>query len=648
MNFTVMAQGGGCLKGICCKGVRRKKETKALFFKSFNTAFLPLWLVLFPLFNLYAQPWDDAEAAQRYVQWVQQAINEGRQSEALAALERASDFSDVSSDISYLLAVSRSRMGHDRNSVVEALNKAIGTNRWVNYNENQAFLLKAEQLVAMRSYTRALAALDQIRGGVEITGDAAMLRLLAFRGLATGAGNAADTAQALVRFRSLVLAAMDRFPADPRPLRIFFEYARNRSPVPAGSPAGLPASDIDLLELSFRRLPFLLEADPELTWIAAPLMRDTAAARRFVAAYRAGGISHIQNRDFMPHPGSIPVALNLGLINDIQAAEELFGGSRGINNPLPFETVPDGNPVLESSIIRDTFYLLRSEEGRDFFTQKLLSFSGIIICDNDRDGHFESHTFYSSGVITQFKYDKNQDNVFDLVISFNASGEPARAGFLVTGFSIPALINWEYGLFSHDKRSSYPSVSSVELVNETFLFRPADFQYAPVAFTTLGGSRNFAGLVFPRVSHQYLELTRRTLASFAANVSRPSAEFAGATEQIFLERGIPWQAVEVLNGRLVSIKEFERGFPVLQYVDMDQDGRMETIRRFHRPGHELSWADAEELLDYRALIASSESDWTGDGRFMTGEVYLPDGSVVYKWDMDGSGIMNHTETGNRQ
>jgi hypothetical protein len=48
-------------------------------------------------------------------------------------------------------------------------------------------------------------------------------------------------------------------------------------------------------------------------------------------------------------------------------------------------------------------------------------------------------------------------------------------------------------------------------------------------------------------------------------------------------------------------------------------------------------------FNYRALIASSESDWTGEGRFLTGEVYLQDGSVVYLWDMDGSGSMNFSE-----
>jgi len=52
----------------------------------------------------------------------------------------------------------------------------------------------------------------------------------------------------------------------------------------------------------------------------------------------------------------------------------------------------------------------------------------------------------------------------------------------------------------------------------------------------------------------------------------------------------------------------------------------------------------DETFNYRRLIASSESDWTGQGKFKTGEVYQKDGSVVYSWDTDGAGEMNYSET----
>jgi hypothetical protein len=132
--------------------------------------------------------------------------------------------------------------------------------------------------------------------------------------------------------------------------------------------------------------------------------------------------------------------------------------------------------------------------------------------------------------------------------------------------------------------------------------------------------------------------------SFCDSITRPSVEFDGAIEQIFFDGGFPRQAVEILNEKYISVTEFERGIPVIQYIDLDLDGRMETIRRFHRPGLDYPWPGLDEKFDYHRLIASSESDWTGEGQFSTGEVYLQDGSIIYSWDIDGSGKMNYSET----
>jgi len=558
--------------------------------------FFLLMMLLTGIFSsLYAQSYNrDADVARQYAQWAQQAMDEGRWAEALTSLERAADFADVSSDISYLLAVALSHEGKSRTDVVEALDRAIEVNRWTNNSRTQALLLKAEQLITMRNYSSAIAILEQAGESA----DSAMLRLLALKGLAVSSGNV----QTMARFRSQLLVAMDRYPRDPRPLRIFFEYARNREPDMYYFPSG----DLDLLELALRRLPFLVETDPNLAWMAAPFMRNTADARRYVASYRATQVK--------PDAASIPAALNLGLIGDFDAVEELFGED-------------NKNSVLYKETVIETFNLLRSGEGRNFFTQKLLSFSGFLLSDDDLDGIVESSASYNSGVIAEFAYDRNQSNVFDFQILFDTGGVPVTSVYPVTA-GPPAHIKWE----------RYPSVEQVTLADETFLFRPADFQFAPVSFILLGGSVNTAGLMYPQTEYQFLTLTRRSLVSFCVSISRPSVEFDGAVEKIFLERGIPLQAEETLNGRQVSVTEFERGLPVVQRIDLDLDGRMETIRRFRRPG-----ADFNETFDYRSLIASSESDW-GDGRFMTGEMYLQDGSVVYSWDMDGSGFFNYSET----
>jgi len=83
--------------------------------------------------------WGDAELARQYAAWARNMIDEGLWKEALEGLERAKDFADVSSDISYLLAAARLHHIYvdprcNRLNVVEALDSAIETNRWETYN----------------------------------------------------------------------------------------------------------------------------------------------------------------------------------------------------------------------------------------------------------------------------------------------------------------------------------------------------------------------------------------------------------------------------------------------------------------------------------------------------------------------------------
>ena len=612
-----------------------------------NSVVFFLLFFLIASFNLSAQVQpraggrDDSEVALQYVKWIKVAVDEGRWTEAAAALVRAGDFANVLSDIPYLNAVVYNRLGESRILVVDYLNRAIEINRWVTYNENLALMLRAEMLLVMRDYWGVLSSVssigDNAAGNAQMRADATMLRLLALRGMAASNDAVYDPVQAMAQFRSQVLIAMDRFPRDPRPLRIFFEYANGRKPQPSELPVmvaelsdergSLTEGDFTLLELALRRLPFLLETDPELAWMAAPFISDTEAARRLVASYRSGSLSQSFSGVFKPNPASIPIALNLGLIDDRVAAEELFS-----------VTADDEKLVHNINNIINTYNLLRSEEGREFFTRRLLSFTGTIYSDIDNDGYIDSQVRYISGIIQAFEYDRNQSNVFDLLILFTSDGIPDYTRVYITG----------HKLFAHVSYERYPSVEQIILGNplagntDTFKFGPADFQYSPVSFIELCGSNNLKGLLYPVLAHQFTDLTYRSLVSFCSSLTRPSLEFEGAIETIYMNRGVLLQAVELLNGKQISVTEFERGLPVIQHVDLDFDGRMETIRRFRRPPADYIWQD---MFDYRRLIASSESDWTGDGRHKTMEVYLPDGSVVYYVDIDGTGEMMILDTG---
>jgi hypothetical protein len=560
----------------------------------------------------------DGAAAEQYLQWAEQAIAENRWPHALAALERAADFAGVSSDLSYLLALARSHEDKNRRLVLEALERSLETNRWVRYSESQARLLEADQLIALRNYSGALAALDKTQAAA----DAAVLRLAALAGLvARAAGNALPGGAALPsswEFRRRIIETLDRYPRDPRPLRIFFDYARRIMPGEA---------DIALMELALRRLPFLLETDPELGWMAAPFIRDAAEARRLVAAYRSGGLKQFQSEDFRPNPASIPLALNFGLIDDDTAAAELFA-------PRPGQDI-------DRDLIIAVANQLRSETGRNLFVEKLLSFTGVISADEDRDGHHESRAVYRSGIIQEYTYDADQDGLADLFMLFHA-GSPQWAEQTALpdaaspedDYRLRALVLWE----------SYPMVQRVMLKEIIYFPAPGAFQFAPVRFVEIAATGTYAGLLYPEPDPHLPRIGRRSLVSFSALIQRAGTEFEGSVERITIERGIPLRAEETLDGQLVSVTEFEDGWPLLQRLDMDLDSRMETVRRFRKTSL------PPDPLDYRSLIESAESDWNGDGIFEYAELYREDGSVVCSWDMDGDGIREYSEikTGNEK
>jgi len=549
----------------------------------------------------------DSAIADRYFQWAEQQIKAGQWTLARNALERAADYADVSSDLSYLLAKARLNTNESRGSVLQAVGDAIRVGRWNRYGEAEARLLEASQLIAMRRYSDAIGSLAIFQPVAVETADAAILRLNALKGLVNGG---LETASG--EFLKRTTEAMNRYPRDARVLRLLFDYANYA--YPGGRK---PDADyIAVMELALERLPFLLPKDPELAWIAAPFINDVEKARQTLADYRA-----VASR---PNPASLVSALNLGLLNDTDAVDELFAR----------EAAPSF--VVDKDLVVNVWKLLRGEEGRDYMARRLKAFSGAITEDEDHDGYPESRSVYKNGVLEEYHYDADQDRFDDVTIVFN-SGNPQWARMP----SLPAVVYWE----------NYPSVQRTTLGNGLYLPAPGSFLFAPLGFVEICASDSTPGLLYPRREPLQYGITRSELASYASSVQLPSAEFPGGVEHVYLKNGIPVNAEVILDNKTVSFTEFDNGRPVTQWLDLDLDGRMETVRRFRKDifvsKSALSWDELQVRLsqdglpsggrDFRKLLESSESDWNGDGKFESGELYREDGSVVNKWNPDISG-----------
>ncbi|MDR2551734.1 MAG: hypothetical protein LBD31_00995 [Treponema sp.] len=545
----------------------------------------------------------DAAVARRYLEWARKEFNEGRPAEALAALERGADYASASSDLSCFLAVLRDLQGRPRFAVLESCRWALETARWEGLSlpggkkagPEFVRLLEAKILTELRFFETAL---ESLRYCNPEEYDVQYRRLCALKGLAESRnGWGAEF------LRSMALT-MDRFPRETAPVRLLFDYASRQDAGPGIRP---------LTGLAIRRLPVLIAADQELAYMAVPFIEDRETARRYTASYRAAVNP--------PNPASLPAALDLGLISGLQAVEELFSfrgeGSGGTNSPS------EDRRTLSRELASSILGLLRTGDERARLGRNLSRFSGVITEDADHDGIVEARTLYREGMIQEYRCDADQDGVEELTAGFSA-GLPEWAEVLIAGFSsgeepvlplnggkrLRVLIRWE----------RYPAVLYAELEESRYIPRPLDYFYTPFHFVSLAPE----GPGYPLREDPLPFLTQRSLLSFAVAVEKPSAEFRGALERIELSAGIPAGSAVYLEGRKVAETEFRGGRPLVQRLDLDLDGRMETIRRYDP-------AEAWRLL-------SSESDWDGDGVYEYAETLQNDGMLKKFWDLDRDGV----------
>jgi hypothetical protein len=496
--------------------------------------------------------------AARYVDWAETAFREGSFLRAEAFLERAADYAPVSSDLSYLLALTRLELSRPARDTLASVHLALATDRWTLYSRADALRLEAEMLIRLRRYNEAFDTILALEEGERT----AELRLLALEHLPSDA-----------EFAAAMEAAFKRYPNSPQFLRILFRHAAQR-PFP-------DARERALVDTALKRLPVLLAADGDLIRYAAPFIADRDEARRLLAAWRATG----GNRKLRLE--ALPVCLEIGLIDERTAMDELFAAS-AVND-------------VDRNVLLAVWDLLRTDEAREDMAGRLAEFSGTVTGDANGDGITDSRAAYRSGALVSYVLDADQDGVDEMAVEFDsdgAQGWPARAelaysdGGNAGGTERIALV-WE----------NYPAVSEAVAGNTRWFFRPMELDYPALSFRTAGGV-----LLLPDPEPSGAMFTRGMMALNAFRAERPGRDFPGAVEVFECGGGVVLSAKEYLDGRLVAETAYEGGLPVFRRIDLDLDGRMETVRRFRRAA-ETARPNIDEVFE----IESIESDFDGDG-----------------------------------
>jgi len=492
---------------------------------------------------------DETPLAQVYVEGALKALHDGRWQDAEALLEQGTDFSSASSDLSYLKALVGFQRGQPLGTVLAALRQARETDRWQRYSAESAALLEAQALIQMRQFETAQQLLQSLFSTADV-----LYYQLTILALQNKQGS----------FTQLMWQAVQSYPLDPRFASLYFRYMQQNRPGSLDQP---------LVALLLSRLPVLQETDPGLAILALPFIQDSNERRRIIEEYQA----HKADMLFV-----LPQALELGVIDERTAITEL-----AVHQTIPVE------------LIRQVWAQLRTEGSRRYFSETFSRYSGRITEDSDRDGISEVVVEYNQGRIKTYRFDANQDRIDEIRITFE-QGIPKEGAIAPYEGSLEARLSWK----------SYPLVEQCIAGTVTYIPGPASFSYAPFALTPIVGNYPEVTLLFPEREKLLPRLTERALVSFAAKIIRPGSLAKDSIETIELKNSLPLRSTETLQGRIISILDFSLGQPSIQRMDMDLDGRLETVRRFRKGMVQL---DPVEALNYQQRYESIESDWDGDG-----------------------------------
>jgi tetratricopeptide (TPR) repeat protein len=519
--------------------------------------------------DIAASPRGESEIAGKYLEWAQKEAADGHRENAINALRRALDYADVSSDIPYLLAaLEYNEVLVSRGQALINTNLAIGTDRWNYYSRNDAYLLKARLLVELMRYEEALRI-------ISLMDESSEKELLRLKALFHSAQNAL--------FRRAAERAMDLYPLDSEIASLVLQYA--------GSIEEYETSDDALLSVVLKRLPSLSEIDSNIIWRAVPFMLDIEEAARQLQAWLAvrRGSSGTADGAAIPK-AALPVLLNLGVIDEDDATDALFTIS-----------IPDQQTIIDKDNLITVFNLLRTRPSRERFINTLSNYTGIIREDNNNDGIYESSCHYRSGLPVYYTNDTQQERSHKLIMEWKG-GTPERAVITVPNQDgITTLADAPF--FPHTWKiivdyDIYPAVKKIQFREDEYYFRMDDFYYTPLIVKDLLFDD---GILFPEINNRENNITLQTLFAFAYIIERPSGEFSNAVEQLKLLDGIVVSGRETLGGKIISETEFVRGRPSRQKVDLDLDGRFETLRFFKLD------EEGKSEIDW------TQNDWDGDG-----------------------------------
>ena len=579
-------------------------KRRILLIETLLVFLLPAMAVYSQTVNRELQQMNTSYALQ-YLQKAAALYTDANYAEALEYTEKGMTFDDSFADFFYLKAQCLLQLNGTRAQCLDAAEAALTSGLKLRiYNRDNLVLLLARLYTETGRYNEAIQVLDSLSFD---SADRDFYRASALYGVGRD-GQARD----------VIETALHRWSFDVRFPRLFFLQERDKAMTRAGK---------KLADSLLQQLYVWIEQEPSLAVYAAPFDPNPQENSRRLKVYRNMYATGSQNLDARTQLAAVLAELWYGVIEEKTAVEEFFAVTVAAHLPQR-ENIKVPVSALYSDQLIELCRLTGTEAMRKEIGNRLKSFSGVLLEDDNRDGISNAAVFFEQGRPVSAFFDLNQDEVYEYQIQCNF-GAPDRIVTPKNGYAV--------------QYDSYPAVHSIVQKTEKreYIMRPLALRWEPVAQTELDLRLRDTDAEAPAFFTLRLRNNARLLQEhdFIFSVlysEEPSPLDTNAVMRMHFEDGRIISAEIKTGTQTLALARYRNGVLAQKEYDYDGDGFFEVLEQYGKQGK----------LDKISV------DINKNKLFEYYELYKTDGTVIKNWDEneDGTPEIQYTQfpSGNAQ
>ena len=570
-----------------------------------------LFMLLLPVTAAYSQTVNrelqqiNTSYALQYLQKAAALYTDANYAEALEYVEKGMTFDDSFADFFYLKAQCLLQLNGTRAQCLDAAETALTSGLKLRiYNRDNLVLLLARLYTETERYNEAIQVLDSLAFD---SADRDFYRASALYGLGRD-GQARD----------VIETALNRWSFDVRFPRLFFLQERDKAMTRAGK---------KLADSLLQQLYVWIEQVPSLAVYAAPFDPNPQENSRRLKVYRNMHAADSEKLDARTQLAAVLAELRYGVIEEKTAVEEFFAVTVAAHLPQR-ENIKVPVSALYSDQLIELCRLTGTDAMRKEIGNRLKSFSGVLLEDDNRDGISNAAVFFEQGRPVSAFFDLNQDEVYEYQIQCNF-GAPDRIVTPKNGYAV--------------QYDSYPAVHSIVQKTEKreYIMRPLALRWEPVAQTELDLRLRDTDAEAPAFFTLRLRNNARLLQEhdFIFSVlysEEPSPLDTNAVMRMHFEDGRIISAEIKTGTQTLALARYRNGVLAQKEYDYDGDGFFEVLEQYGKQGK----------LDKISV------DINKNKLFEYYELYKTDGTVIKNWDEneDGTPEIQYTQfpSGNAQ